>query len=326
MRFVRLIAGILLLTIGLPVLLVGGALWTLSEQRGGGETFAGTLDRIETGGHAVVVPDLAAMLRRDAPFLGAGRTGLRIVARTGTEPAFLGLAPAAEVSTYLASSPYARLDRVSVTRGDLPVRVEPVDEPATPAAPVLPGEQGLWLRSGLGTLDLSADDVRAPRLSLVVMRPDAGAGIVADLRAEVRPGWLDPVAWSSLAVGGLLALFGIALLARPVRPREVVFVVEPGQVPALAARLGVAALNEIGHRHPPMRPVPLDIASLGSASRDAASPGSALPDAASPDTVPAGGGGERSDQRSCRLRPVVGRKRRGAVRCRRGGPRRWRTW
>ncbi|MGX7670384.1 hypothetical protein [Plantactinospora sp. DSM 117369] len=246
MRFVRLIAGILLLTIGLPVLLVGGALWTLSEQRSGDGGFVATLDRIETGGHAVVVPDLAAMLRRDVPFLDNGRTGLRVVARTGAEPAFLGLAPTAEVSTYLANSPHVRVARVSVTRGSLPVRVDPADEPATAAAPARPGDQGLWIRSGLGTLDLTADDVRAPRLSLVVMRPDAGAGVVADLRAEVRPGWLGPVAWSSLAVGGLLVLFGVVLLARPVRPREVVFVVEPSQVPVLAARFGIATLDEVG--------------------------------------------------------------------------------
>ncbi|MGI5145130.1 hypothetical protein ACQEVC_01810 [Plantactinospora sp. CA-294935] len=246
MRFVRLIAGILLLTIGLPVLLVGGALWTLSQQRSGDGAFVATLDRIETGGHAVVVPDLAAMLRRDVPFLDVGRTGLRVVARTGAEPAFLGLAPTAEVSTYLANSPHVRLARVSVTRGSLPVRVDPAVEPATAAAPALPGDQGLWIRRGLGTLELTADDVRAPRLSLVVMRPDAGAGVVTDLRAEVRPGWLDPVAWSSLAVGGLLVLCGVVLLARPVRPREVVFVVEPSQVPVLAARFGIATLDEVG--------------------------------------------------------------------------------
>ncbi|MEQ4305551.1 hypothetical protein ABNF97_29930 [Plantactinospora sp. B6F1] len=245
MRFVRLIAGILLLTIGLPVLLVGGGLWTLSEQRSGEGAFVAPLDRVETGGHALVVPDLAAMLDRDAPFLAEGRTGLRVVARTGAEPAFLGLAPTAEVASYLGTSRYARVDRVSVTRGSLPVRVDQADEQATAVAPALPAERGLWIRSGLGTLDLTADDVRAPRLSLVVMRPDAGAGFVADLRAEVRPGWLDPVAWISLALGGLLALFGVVLLARPVRPREVVFVVEPSQVPALAARLGVAALDEI---------------------------------------------------------------------------------
>jgi hypothetical protein len=110
----------------------------------------------------------------------------------------------------------------------------------------LPGAQSLWVRYGVGVLDLTADDVRGHRLSLVVMRPDARPGIVADLRAEIRPGWLEPVAWVLVAVGGLFALLGIVLLARPIRPREVVFVVEPDQVPAFAARLGIAALNDLG--------------------------------------------------------------------------------
>ncbi|MFY1668749.1 hypothetical protein ACN27G_02130 [Plantactinospora sp. WMMB334] len=265
MRFVRLIAGILVLAIGLPVLLAGAALWTVSQRRGDDGAFGGTLDPIATDGHAVVVPDLAALLGRDAPFLPTARSGLRLVARTGSEPVFIGLGPAAEVAAYLSGTSQARLDRVSVTRGSLPVRIGPAEapDPATehperrglperpglserPGLPGLPGEQDLWLSSGVGALDLPADDLRGRRLSLVLMRPDGKAGVAADLRAEVRVGWLDPAGWALLATGGLLVLLGIVLLARPVRPREVVFVVAPGQVPALAARLGVAALDEIG--------------------------------------------------------------------------------
>jgi len=272
MRFVRLAAGILLLAIGLPVLLAGATLWTVAQQRSPNGGFGGPLERVETQGHAVVVPDLRALLRRDAPFVQAGRSGMRIIARIGSDPAFIGLAPAAEVATYLSETSYARIDRVSVTRGVLPVEVTPTEgraasahvanpererEPGGSAGPDperlpaaarvgLPGAQSLWVRYGVGVLDLTADDVRGHRLSLVVMRPDARPGIVADLRAEIRPGWLEPVAWVLVAVGGLFALLGIVLLARPIRPREVVFVVEPDQVPAFAARLGIAALNDLG--------------------------------------------------------------------------------
>ncbi|MBE1487486.1 hypothetical protein [Plantactinospora soyae] len=247
MRFVRLIAGILLLTIGLPMLFIGGALWTVLEQRSPNGAFGGPLERVDTPGHAVVVPDLDALLQQDAPFLRTSRTGMRIIVRTGSDPAFIGLAPAAEVSQYLSTTSYARIDRVSVTRGQLPLHVSPAEPAGENATVGVPGEQSLWIRHGVGVLDLTPDDVRGHRLSLVVMRPDARPGVDANLRVEVRPGWLSPAAWTLLTVGGLLVLAGIVLLARPVRPREVVFVVEPEQVPAFAARLGIAALNEMGH-------------------------------------------------------------------------------
>ncbi|MGI5214888.1 hypothetical protein [Plantactinospora sp. CA-290183] len=258
MRFVRLTAGILLLTIGLPVLLAGGALWTVWQQRGPSGTFGGPLERVETAGHAIVVPDLDSLLRRDAPFVRTGRTGLRIIARTGPDPAFVGLAPAAEVSRYLSATSYTRVDRVSLTRGSLPLRVTAAERPPAGAAIGLPGEQNFWVRHGVGALDLAPDEVFGHGLSLVVMSPEARPGVGVDLRAEVRPGWLAPLTRVSLAAGAFLALMGIALLAwpvRPVRPREVVFVVEPDQVPVLAARLGVPSLDQVG-RSPETAPGP----------------------------------------------------------------------
>jgi hypothetical protein len=55
------------------------------------------------------------------------------------------------------------------------------------------------------------------------------------------------VAWALLAGGALLLVVAVLLL-RPVRPREVVFVVEPDQVPVLAGRLGVSSLSGLGAR------------------------------------------------------------------------------
>ncbi|MCI4064607.1 hypothetical protein MRQ36_19305 [Micromonospora sp. R77] len=78
------------------------------------------------------------------------------------------------------------------------------------------------------------------------MRPDGGADLTLALRAEVRAGWFPGVAWALLAGGVLLVVLGVGLLLRPVRPREVVFVVEPDQVPVLAGRLGVTSLSGLG--------------------------------------------------------------------------------
>ncbi|MEV4625901.1 hypothetical protein AB0J90_06380 [Micromonospora sp. NPDC049523] len=248
MRVVRTIAGVLLLTVGLAALLVGSALWTVAAQRDAGGAFTATLQRIQTPGRAIVVPDLDALLRRDAPFTRTGQARLRITAGTESRPAFLGLAPTADVGRYLATMPYALVDRVAVTRGRLPVQVTGVSGIGVPSQALVstPGEQAFWVRQAASTLDLDADDLRGQRLSLVVMYPDAAPGVALDLRAELRVGWLEPTTWGLLAGGALLGLLAVAVLVWPSRPREVVFVVEPSQLPVLTARLGVRALDSVG--------------------------------------------------------------------------------
>jgi hypothetical protein len=211
MRIVRTAAGMLLLTIGLPVLLVGGALWTAMQHRDGGGAFSGRVERITTPGHAVVVPDLDALLRRDAPFTRARDTRLRVTARTEGGPALVGIAPAEEVARYLAGAAYAQVDRVSLTSGPLPVRVTPVDGAAVPAA------QPAWQVAGAGAVGWASSEVRGQRLALVVMHSDASAGMTVDLRVEVRPGWLGPATWGLLVAGAALIVLGMATLAWPAR-------------------------------------------------------------------------------------------------------------
>ncbi|MEH1165394.1 hypothetical protein V6V47_08410 [Micromonospora sp. CPCC 205539] len=73
-----------------------------------------------------------------------------------------------------------------------------------------------------------------------------------------------------LAVGVLLVACAVLLLLRPLRPREVVFVVEPDQVPVLAGRLGVSSLSGLRARPAddgdPARPLPAErqLTSVGS--------------------------------------------------------------
>lgn len=252
MRFARTIAGILLLAIGQPMFFAGGALWFAGQRRDAGGSFSAGLERVEIPGNAIVVPDLDTLLRRDAPLARSTDTSLRITAWDAEQPAFLGLAPAADVSRYLAVTPHARVDRVSITRGPLPVALVPVDGvvPASPASPTgvvgAPRDRPFWVAHGLGVLDLASSDLPGRELSLVVMWPDGRAGIGLDLRVEVRPGWLDPTTVVTISAGALLILLAVAALTWQVRPREVVFVVEPSQVPVLAGRLGLPTLDDPG--------------------------------------------------------------------------------
>lgn len=254
MRFVRAIAGTLLLTIALPALFAGGALGIAGRHRDPGGAFRATVETVTVPGNALAVPDLGELLRRERMLATPGRVAVRLTAQTPAGPAFLGLAPTAEVDRYLTAVRYSTVDRIAMTRGPLPVRLR--DRPAVPApsgpvaTPPAPADQPFWVRQGLGALQWSTDDLRGRPLSLVVMLPDARPGMTVDLRAELRPGWLDPLSWGLLVLGAALTLlaFGLAVrpVFRPVRPREVVFVVEPAQVPVLAGRLGLISLTDLG--------------------------------------------------------------------------------
>ncbi|WP_407664265.1 hypothetical protein [Micromonospora parastrephiae] len=270
MRFVRAIAGVLLLVIGIPALFAGGALWLVTRHADPGGAFAARFETVRTPGHAVVVGDLDRLLRQEAPFARTVPTRLRVDARTPGGPAFVGLAPTAEVRRWLEPVPHATVSRVALARGPLPVRLDPAGPAAAPATDgaVSPLGRPFWVREGIGSLEWSADELADEPMSLVVMRPDGGADLALDLRAELRAAWIGPATWGLLAAGVLLVVGAVLLLLRPQRPREVVFVVEPDQVPVLAGRLGVTSLSGLGARVPGSAPPAVrQLAPVGSVER-----------------------------------------------------------
>lgn len=276
MRFVRVIAGVLLLVVGIPALFAGGGLWLVGRHADPGGAFAARFETVRTPGHAVVVTDVDRLLRQEAPFARTAQTRLRLDAHTPDGPAFVGLAPTVEVRGWLEAVPHAAVRRVALARGPLPVRLDPAgpaaDAPgvATADEPVTPLGRPFWVREGIGSLEWSAEDLAGEPMSLVVMRPDGGADLALDLRAELRAGWTGPATWGLLAVGVLLMVGAAVLLLRPVRPREVIFVVEPDQVPVLAGRLGVTSLSGLGSREPDSAPpMPArELTPVGSGARE----------------------------------------------------------
>ncbi|PZG00158.1 hypothetical protein [Micromonospora deserti] len=297
MRFVRVIAGMLLLATGIPVLLAGGALWMLTRQADPGGAFSARFEAVRTPGHAVVVTDLDELLRAEAPFVRVGQARLRLDARTPDGPAFVGLAPTEEVRRWLDPVPHATVRRVALARGPLPVRLEQT-APAPPApagsataappagsasgalpAGFAPTGRDLWVREGIGSLEWTPQELADRRLSLVVMHPDGRADLAVELRAELRAGWTAPATAGLLAGGVLLVTLAVLLVLRPVRPREVVFVVEPDQVPVLAGRLGVTSLSGLGAQPTRDRPavVGRQLASVGAAVGPRRAIGAVLP-------------------------------------------------
>ena len=266
MRFVRTIAGMVLLATGIPALLVGAVLWTAAQHADPDGGFGARFETIRTPGQAVVVTDIDDLLRTEAPFARTGLAHLRLTARTPDGPAFLGLAPTDQVGRWLRDVPHATVSRVALARGPLPVRLEPAGPAAAAGAAAVPHDQGFWVREGAGALEWTPAELADRPLSLVVMRPDGRADLTLDLRAEARAGWLPGTAWALLAGGVLLLVLAVMLLLRPVRPREVVFVVEPDQVPVLAGRLGVTSLSGLGSREEPCGVPERQLVSVGAGS------------------------------------------------------------
>ena len=249
MRVLRTILGMLLLTIGLPSLLAGAGLWAAMQHRDQGGAYSGELQRLATPGYAFVVEDVDALLRADAPFARIGRTRLSLTAATQDGPAFVGLAPSAEVSRYLAGVPHGTIRTVDIGTGTLPVETDAVGGRRAPVT--LPAQETFWTRTGVGRLAWQPGDVRGGPYSLVVMNPGAEPGIQLRTVAELRPGWLNTATWALLVLGALLLMIGLIVLAWPAGRREIVYVVEPSQVPDLMRAIGAPLpLNRIGASRP----------------------------------------------------------------------------
>lgn len=246
MRFVRTIAGMLLLTMGIPALLAGVALCAAARHADPDGGFGARFETVRTPGRAVLVSDVDELLRAEAPFARTGEARLRLTARTADGPAFVGLAPTEAVRHWLEPVSHATVRRVALARGPLPVRLDPAGPAAADTGTAVPLDQPFWVREGIGSLEWSPGELADQSLSLVVMRPDGRSDLTLDLRAELRADWFPGAAWGLLAGGILLVALALVLLLRPIRPREVVFVVEPDQVPVLAGRLGVSSLSGLG--------------------------------------------------------------------------------
>ncbi len=236
MRVFRTILGMLLLTIGLPALLTGAALWVAMQHRDQGGAFSADLQQLSTPGYAIVVDDVDDLLRDNAPFARIGNTQVRLAVSTPAGPAFLGLAPTDQVQKYLVGVPHSTVGTVNLGTGALPVSTTVVAgaHGPTPA----PEQAGFWSHaSSDGTLAWTPGAAHGP-YSLVVMGPGAKAGLQLNAVAELRPSWLNSSTWGLLTLGTLLVMVGLIALAWPTRRRDVVYVVEPSQVPDLMQAIG----------------------------------------------------------------------------------------
>src|SRR6185312_16037296 len=206
-RLIRAAIGVLLVLLAVPLMLAGGGLWLVDQHKTADGTFAARLESVQAPGRAIVVTDVDALLRADAPFARGGRSTLSLSAHGPGGLLFLGLGPYDQIEQYLAGVAQTRISQVRLSRGPLPVdRTDIVGELAPQRNPF---EEPFWRATSTGlirdgkvedALTWSPATTRGQRLAVVIMNADGSPGVEVDLFARMRATWLRST------TGGLLAL------------------------------------------------------------------------------------------------------------------------
>jgi hypothetical protein len=155
----------------------------------------------------------------DAAGLGTGHLDatvrIRVHARAGT-PVFVGVAPAPAVREYLAGTGYDEL--ADVRLAPLRATLVPSDGDAAPGRPVGGPRAPAWTASATGTGEQTLDvPVRGGGQQLVIMNPDAAAGVDVTAALALRATFLRTLAIGLLITGAVIAPLGGLALAAGVR-------------------------------------------------------------------------------------------------------------
>ncbi|WP_020525473.1 hypothetical protein [Catelliglobosispora koreensis] len=214
MRVLRITAGILTLLVALPILAAGAVAWWAMQHRSPDGAFHASLMPIDSPYRVVVVPDVDALLRRDAPIARAKQTSLELNAGEG---AFVAMAAPADLAAFLTGVSYTELTGARLGRGPLTVTTRHV----VSAGETLPSpQQPFWVRQSSSTLKWTPTADRDRQLALIVIAPST----TVELSVAVTAAWLNNTTWGLLILGPVLLLLGFATLAWPQRPREIVYV------------------------------------------------------------------------------------------------------
>jgi len=225
-RIVRAAVGVLLVVLAVPLILAGGGLWLIDQHRAPDGTFAAHLERVQAPGRAIVVTDVDALLRADAPFARGGRSTLSVSARGPGGLLFLGLGPYDQIEQYLAGVAQTRIGRVRLARGPLPVeRTDIVGELAPKENPY---DAPFWRATSTGlirdgkvedALSWSPATTRGERLAVVIMNADGAPGVDVEILARLRATWLGSTTGGLLILGSALVLLALLVIAWPQRRR-----------------------------------------------------------------------------------------------------------
>jgi hypothetical protein len=196
---------------GLAAVAAGGAALVFQTQRdSNGYLMTGT-ETYSTGSYAVVSDSYRGGTAADWFALKTLLGTVRIETQS-TQPVFVGIGPAAAVTSYLAGVGREELQRFDTHHGS-----QLVDGGAPAAAPTA---QTFWAATAVGSgKQVLSWKAAGGDWRVVLMRPDGAAGVQADVRIGARFPHL--VAIGAAALGGgllLLLLAGAGIVAATRKP------------------------------------------------------------------------------------------------------------
>lgn len=219
-RLVTMVVGCLMVVVA-GGLMAGGA--TLAVAQGTLEHdgfFMSSEEQLQTSTRAIISPNLETRIADGAAFLPErllGRTRL-VVTRLDAGAVFAGIAPTADVDSYLAGVGHTMVTDVDTSgAGDGPVYADV----AGGAPRVAPGDALQWsaASSGKGTQDLTWS-LEDGDWTLVVMNVDGSPDVAVDVSVGAEFPALGWTLVGMLAIGGLLLLLAIVLIRRAMRLPE----------------------------------------------------------------------------------------------------------
>ncbi len=217
-RVLVFVAGVMVLLVSMGIGAGGGVLlWANGTQRDAAGYFSTPAEEFRSPGVALVSTVSFAMHPAANSWINIEPLGtVRVRASVPGASTFLGIAPSARVSRYLAGSSYSRVDSVSL----LPFRAH-YRESVGSVRPARPSSQGFWVASvsGVGTQQLTWHPTSG-NWTLVLMRTDARAGLSAQVAVGTNTGLVAPLGVLLVIIALLAAGLGALLVVVGARGRR----------------------------------------------------------------------------------------------------------
>ncbi|NQU37925.1 MAG: hypothetical protein HQ526_10075 [Actinobacteria bacterium] len=203
-RGIQAFFGALLVVLGLTMTAGGGFLAVLVGPDGEISAPAGN---VAGKGYALVLNEFTIDTAGD-PNTVRNFADFRVGARsTENERIFIGIAPAADVNKYLATSARDVVSDIS----DSSARVVPIPGAKQPGDPM---DETFWDAKAEGANPVLSLDQSGVNQSLVIMNSNASEGVSVNMTLGLVSAALFPIGLGVLIVGVLLLILGVMLLVR----------------------------------------------------------------------------------------------------------------